>query len=125
MVILTKNILKRKKRKFNDKFDDDSFTIHNLTKPNTQPSTRQPPKMMKKGIPREFIDIATNTDTIATATRETQEKLYNDANQPLNMTFQPFKVKETKTICLKYCLKTFGATHTKEMSQQEHKQHKS
>ena len=74
MIILTKNILKRKKHKFNDTYDDDSFTIHNLMKPNT-PTTIQPPKLMKKGIPREFVDIATNTDTIATATRETQEKL--------------------------------------------------
>ena len=74
MIILTKNILKRKKQKFNDKYvHDDSFSIHNLTKSNT-PTTIQPPKMMKKGIPREFIDIATNTDTIATETRETQEK---------------------------------------------------
>ena len=58
MIILTKNILKRKKQKFNDKYDDDSFTIHNLMKPNT-PTTIQPPKLMKKGIPREFVDIAT------------------------------------------------------------------
>ena len=35
---------------------------------------------MKNGIPREFIDIATNTDTIATETRQTDEKLYNDAH---------------------------------------------
>ena len=74
MIILTKNILKRKKQKFNENYDhDDSFSIHNLTKPST-PTTTQSPKMMKKGIPREFIDIATNTDTIATETRETQEK---------------------------------------------------
>ena len=79
MIILTKNILKRKKQKFNDKYNHDNFTIHNLTKPNTL-TTIQPPKLMKKGTPREFIDIATNTDTIATETRETQEKLYNDAN---------------------------------------------
>ena len=91
MIILTKNILKRK-QKFNDQYDDDSFSIQNLMKPNTS-TTIQPPKMMKKGIPREFVDIATNTDTIATATRETQEKLYNDANQPLNVTFEAFKVK--------------------------------
>ena len=99
MIIFTKNILKRK-QKFNDKYDDDSFSIFNLMKPNT-PTTRQPPKMMKKGIPREFIDIATNTDTIATETRQTDEKLHNDANQQLNMTFEAFKVKETRTICLK------------------------
>ena len=79
MIILTKNIRKRKKQMFNDKYDDDSFSIHNLTKPNT-PTTIQPPKLMKKGIAREFIDTATNTDTIATETREIQEKLYNDAN---------------------------------------------
>ena len=106
MIILTKNILKRKKQKFNDKYDDDSFTIHNLTKPNT-PTTTQPPKLMKKGIPREFIDIATNTDTIATETRETQEKLYNDANQPLNMTFEAFKVKENQDNMFKIMLKNF------------------
>ena len=99
MIILTKNILKKEKHKFNDKYDDDSFSIHNLMKPNT-PTTIQPPKMMKKGIAREFIDIATNTDTIATATRQTDEKLHNDANQPLNMTSQAFKVRKTKTICL-------------------------
>ena len=92
-------------------------------KPNT-PTTIQPPKMMKKGIPREFIDIATNTDTIATATRQTDEKLYNDANQPLNMTFEAFKVKENQDNMFKIMLKTFGTTHTKEMSQQEHGQHK-
>ena len=106
MIILTKNILKKKKHKFNDKYDDDSFSIHNLMKPNT-PTTIQPPKMMKKGIPREFIDIATNTDTIATATRETQEKLYNDANQPLNMTFEAFKVKETQDNMFQIMLKNF------------------
>ena len=106
MIILTKNILKRKKQKFNDKYDDDSFSIHNLMKPNTS-TTMQPPKMMKKGIPREFIDIATNTDTIATATRETQEKLYNDANQPLNMTFEAFKVKENQDNMFKIMLKNF------------------
>ena len=94
MIILLKNILKRK-QKFNDKYDDDSFSIHNLMKPNT-PTTLQPPKMMKKCIPREFIDIATNTDRIATETRETQEKLYNDANQPLNVTFEAFTVKENQ-----------------------------
>ena len=92
-------------------------------KPNTS-TTIQPPKLMKKGIPREFIDIATNTDTIATETRETQEKLYNDANQPLNMTFEAFKVKENQDNMFKIMLKTFGTTHTKEMSQQEHRQHK-
>ena len=107
MIILTKNILKRKKQKFNDNYDhDDSFSIHNLTKPNT-PTTTQPPKMMKKGIPREFIDIATNTDTIATETRETQEKLYNDANQQLNMTFEAFKVKESQDNMFKIMLKNF------------------
>ena len=106
MIILTKNILKRKKQKFNDKYDDDSFTIHNLMKPNT-PTTIQPPKLMKKGIPREFIDIATNTDTIATATRETQEKLYNDANQPLNVTFEAFKVKENQDNMFQIMLKNF------------------
>ena len=107
MIILTKNILKRKKQKFNDNYDhDDSFSIHNLTKPNT-PTTIQPPKMMKKGIPREFIDIATNTDTIATETRETQEKLYNDANQQLNMTFEAFKVKENQDNMFKIMLKNF------------------
>ena len=63
MIILTKNILKRKKQKFNDKYDDDSFSIHNLMKPNT-PTTIQPPKLMKKGIPREFVDIATNINNI-------------------------------------------------------------
>ena len=105
MIILTKNILKRKKQKFNDKYDDDSFTIHNLTKPNTS-TTIQPPKLMKKGTPREFIDIATNTDTIATETR-TQEKLYNDANQPLNMTFEAFKVKENQDNMFKIMLKNF------------------
>ena len=106
MIILTKNILKRKKQKFNDKYDDDSFTIHNLTKPNTL-TTRQPPKMMKKGIPREFIDIATNTDTIATETRQTDEKLYNDANQQLNMTFEAFKAKENQDNMFKIMLKNF------------------
>ena len=106
MIILTKNILKRKKQKFNDKYDDDSFSIHNLTKPNT-PTTTQPPKLMKKGIPREFIDIVTNTDTIAIETRETQEKLYNDANQPLNMTFEAFKVKENQDNMFKIMLKNF------------------
>ena len=106
MIILTKNILKRKKQKFNDKYDDDSFSIHNLMKPNT-PTTIQPPKLMKKGIPREFIDIATNTDTIATATRETQEKLYNDANQQLNMTFEAFKVRENQDNMFQIMLKNF------------------
>ena len=106
MIILTKNILKRKKQKFNDKYDDDSFTIHNLMKPNT-PTTIQPPKLMKKGIPREFIDIAINTDTIATETRETQEKLYNDANQQLNMTFEAFKVKENQDNMFQIMLKNF------------------
>ena len=75
-------------------------------KPNTS-TTIQPPKLMKKGIPREFIDIATNTDTIATETRETQEKLYNDANQQLNMTFEAFKVKENQDNMLKIMLKNF------------------
>ena len=97
MIILTKNILKRKKQKFNDKYDDDSFSIHNLMKP----------QMMKKGIPREFIDIVTNTDTIATETRETDEKLYNDADQPLNMTFEAFKVKENQDNMFKIMLKIF------------------
>ena len=106
MIILTKNILKRKKQKFNDKYDDDSFTIHNLMKPNT-PTTIQPPKLMKKGIPRECVDIATNTDTIATATRETQEKLYNDTDQPLNVTFEAFKVKENQDNMFKLMLKNF------------------
>ena len=106
MIILTKNILKRKKQKFNDKYDDDSFTIHNLMKPNT-PTTIQPPKLMKKGIPREFVDIATNTDTIATETRETQEKLYNDTDQPLNVTFEAFKVKENQDNMFKIMLKNF------------------
>ena len=106
MIILTKNILKTKKHKFNDKYNDDSFSIHNLMKPNT-PTTIQPPKLMKKGIPREFVDIATNTDTIATATRETQEKLYNDANQPLNMTFEAFKVKENQDNMFQIMLKNF------------------
>ena len=106
MIILTKNILKRKKQKFNDKYDDDSFTIHNLMKPNTS-TTIQPPKLMKKGIPREFIDIAINTDTIATETRETQEKLYNDANQQINMTFEAFKVKENQDNMFQIMLKNF------------------
>ena len=106
MIILTKNILKRKKQKFNDTYDDDSFSIHNLMKPNTS-TTIQPPKLMKKGIPREFIDIATNTDTIATETRETQEKLYNDANQPLNVTFEAFKVKENQDNMFQIMLKNF------------------
>ena len=106
MIILTKNILKRKKQKFNDKYDDDSFSIHNLMKPNT-PTTIQPPKLMKKGIPREFVDIATNTDTIATETRETQEKLYNDTDQPLNVTFEAFKVKENQDNMFKLMLKNF------------------
>ena len=106
MIILTKNILKRKKQKFNDKYDDDSFSTHNLTKLNT-PTTTQPPKLMKKGIPREFIDIATNTDTIATETRQTDEKLYNDANQQLNMTFEAFKVKENQDNMFKIMLKNF------------------
>ena len=106
MIILTKNMLKRKKQKFNDKYDDDSFTIHNLMKPNT-PTTIQPPKLMKKGTPREFIDIATNTDTIATATKETQEMLYNDANQPLNVTFEAFKVKENQDNMFQIMLKNF------------------
>ena len=70
-------------------------------------TTIQPPKLMKKGTPREFIDIATNTDTIATATRETQEKLYNDANQPLNMTFEAFKVKEHQRSMFQIMLKNF------------------
>ena len=104
---INKNILKRKKQKFNDKYDhDDSFSIYNLTKPNT-PTTIQPPKLMIKGIPREFIDIATNTDTIATETRQTDEKLYNDANQQLNMTFEAFKVKETQDNMFKIMLKNF------------------
>ena len=52
MIILTKNILKKKKQKFNDKYDDDdSFSMHNLMKPNT-PTTIQPSEMMKKGMPR-------------------------------------------------------------------------
>ena len=106
MIILTKNILKRKKQKFNDKYDDDSFTIHNLMKPNTS-TTIQPPKLMKKGIPREFVDIATNTDTIATETRETHEKLYNDTDQPLNMTFEAFKVRENQDNMFKLMLKNF------------------
>ena len=106
MIILTKNILKKKKQKFNDKYDDDIFTIHNLMKPNT-PTTIQPPKLMKKGTPREFVDIATNTDTIATETRETQEKLYNDANQQLNMTFEAFKVRENQDNMFKIMLKNF------------------
>ena len=105
MIIVTKNILKRK-HKFNDKYDDDSFTIHNLMKPNTS-TTIQPPKLMKKGIPREFVDIATNTVTIATATRQTDEKLHNDANQPLNMTFEAFKVKENQDNMFKIMLKNF------------------
>ena len=75
-------------------------------KPNT-PTTIQPPKLMKQGIPREFIDIATNTDTIATATRQTDEKLYNDANQPLNMTFEAFKVKENQDNMFQIMLKNF------------------
>ena len=75
-------------------------------KPKT-PTTIQPPKMMKKGIPREFIDIATNTDTIATATRETDEKLYNDTDQPLNVTFEAFKVKENQDNMFKIMLKNF------------------
>ena len=75
-------------------------------KPNT-PTTIQPPKMMKKGMPRESIDIATNTDTIATATRQTDEKLYNDANQPLNMTFEAFKVKENQDNMFKIMLRNF------------------
>ena len=99
-------MLKRKKHKFNDKYDDDSFSIHNLMKPNT-PTTRQPPKMMKKGIPREFIDIATNTDTIATETRQTDEKLYNDANQQLHMTFEAFKVRENQENMFNIMLKNF------------------
>ena len=106
MIILIKNILKRKKQKFNDKYDDDSVTIHNLMKPNT-PTTIQPPKLMKKGTPREFIDIATNTDTIATETRQTDEKLYNDANRQLNMTFEAFKVKENQDNMFKIMLKNF------------------
>ena len=106
MVVLTKNILKRKKQTFNDKYDDDSFSIHKLTKPNT-PTTIQPPNVMKKGIPREFIDIATNTDTIATETRQTDEKLYNDTDQPLNVTFEAFKVKENQDNMFKIMLKNF------------------
>ena len=106
MIILTKNKLKRKKQKFNDKYDDDSFTIHNLMKPNTS-TTIQPPKLMKKGTPREFIDIATNTDTIATETRQTDEKLYNDANQQLNMTFEAFKVRENQDNMFQIMLKNF------------------
>ena len=62
---------------------------------------------MKKGTPREFVDIATNTDTIATATRQTQEKLYNDANQQLNMTFEAFKVKENQHNMFKIMLQDF------------------
>ena len=107
MIILTKNILKKKKHKFNKKYDDDdSCSIHNLMKPNT-PTPIQPPKLMKKSIPREFIDIANNTDTIATETRETQETLYNDANQQLNMTFEAFKVKENQDNMLKMMLQNF------------------
>ena len=60
--------------------------------------------MMKKGIPRKFIDIATNTDTIATKTRETQERLYNDADQPLNVTFEAFKVNENQDNMFKIML---------------------
>ena len=55
MIILTKNILKRK-QKFNDKYDDDdddSFSIHNLMKPNT-PTTIQPPKLMKRASERIY-----------------------------------------------------------------------
>ena len=106
MIILTTNVLKRKKQKFNGKYDHDRFTTHNLTKPNTS-TTIQPPKLMKKCIPREFIDVATNTDTIATATRETDEKLYNDTDQPLNVTFEAFKVKENQDNMFKIKLKNF------------------
>ena len=67
----------------------------------------QPPKSAKKGTPREFTDTATNTDTIATATRQTDEKLYNDANQQLNMTFEAFKVKENPDNMFKIMLKNF------------------
>ena len=79
---------------------------------------------MKKGLPREFINIATNTDTIATETRETQEKLYNDANQQLNMTFEAFKVKENQDNMFKIMLKHFWHNAYKNMNQQERKQHK-
>ena len=102
MIILTKNILERKKQMFNDKYDDDSFSIHNLTKPNT-PTTIQPPKMMEKCIPREFIDIATNTDyynarqqqTTRTTAKETtrrggqrrrRKKIQTDKNDRNNAT---------------------------------------
>ena len=106
MIILTKNILKKLNQKFNDKYDDDSFAIHNLMKPST-PTTIQPPNLMNKGMPREFIDIATNTDTIATETRQTDEKLYNDANQQLKMTFEAFKVKENQVNMFKIMHKNF------------------
>ena len=59
---------------------------------------------MKKGTPREFIDIATNTDSIATEARETQEEPHNDTKQRLNLTFDAFKVKDNM---FKMMLKNF------------------
>ena len=59
------------------------------------------------GTNRRKFDIATDTDTIATETRETQEKLYNDANQQLNMTFEAFKVKENQDNMCKIMLQNF------------------
>ena len=57
MIILPKNILKRKKQKFNDKYDDgDSFSIHNLMKPNT-PTTIQPPKMMNNAYRENLLTL--------------------------------------------------------------------
>ena len=93
----------KRKQTFNDEYDDDSFAIHNLMKPTT-PTTIQPPNLMNKGMPREFLDIATNTDTIATETRQTQETLYNDANQQLNVSFEAFKVKENQDNMFKMML---------------------
>ena len=60
---------------------------------------------MKKCTPREFIEMATNTDSIATEARETPEKFYKDVDQPLKITFEAFKVKENRDNMFKIMLK--------------------
>ena len=65
---ICKHILKKKKHKFNNTYDDDdSFSIHtpNQTKHTTTNKTI---------TENEFIDIAANTDTIAMEARETNDK---------------------------------------------------